>query len=218
MAPERQEDPRPRRFSRPEPRAPTRADARRCTADQHSESARVGAWCTQGVVGGAHPVVCTMPTTPWVHQAPARGLRRNTPGRIRVTPEGGHPGPPSLGCNSPCERGGTALRPWRSAFQLAKRLRAEAGPQAGLSSEEERTVKEACPRGGTARTLPLRLSHHPRYSLGCVRGSFGGTVPPALPPSSPFRWLGGMVPLRAVTFSGLERSRGGPGLWPGPSD
>jgi len=68
-----------------------------------------------------------------------------------------------------------------------------------------------CPRGGPPRIPPFRLSRHPRYSLGCVRASFGGCGPPALPVSSPCRRLTGMVPLRAEAHEDLERSMGGPG-------
>ena len=100
---------------------------------------------------------------PRVHH-PARGLRRSTPGRIRRTREGGHPGPPSLSCTPPCERGRAARGSWPRTVQLVKRLKAPGRPMAGLC-EEGRTPstcllgvhRPAFPRSASRVTRATRL-------------------------------------------------------------
>ena len=105
------------------------------------------------------------------------------------------PGPCEEGASDISRREGTlALPPWDS---LPERRVHGPWPMAkDLAICQMFIAEHPPPRGRPPRIPPFRLSGHPRYSLGCLTGSLGGCGRPALPPSSPSRWLGGMVPLR----------------------
>ena len=160
--------------------------------------------CTQGVQG--------------VQGVPGRqGVPRVYSGRHipRVYPGGIYPGI-YQGCGV-WAHGPATLRSrslW-DAYCLSARLsRRLTGIGLDLSSRGKVAggpLLKPVPRGGPPRIPPLRLTAHLRYSLRWLLGSLGGCGPPALPVTSPFRCVTGMVPLRYCLTEGLERSRGGPG-------